>query len=94
MQIIVKAEGFFTLYNGLSASMFGVLHPLIYWPLYEKSKIYCKKHLDTANTDDPDKISDSLILISAISCKAVASACTYPHEVLRARMQDVRRYEN
>jgi len=73
--------------------MIGVMHPLIYFPLYEKSKIYYKKHWDIANTD-PDTLSSRFVLISAISCKAITSACTYPHEVIRARMQDARRYEN
>ena len=32
-------------------------------------------------------------MVSAVSCKAATSAITYPHEVLRARMQDIRSYE-
>jgi len=72
--------------------MFGVAHPLIYFPLYEKSKIYFKKNWDSDNTD-PDGLSSRFVLISAISCKAVTSAATYPHEILRARMQDFRKYE-
>ena len=40
MWMIQQREGVKALYQGLSASMIGVLHPLIYFPLYEKSKIY------------------------------------------------------
>jgi hypothetical protein len=40
MQIIAQREGVIALYQGLAASAVGVLHPLIYFPLYEKSKIY------------------------------------------------------
>ena len=40
MYQIGQREGMIALYQGLSASMIGVLHPLIYFPLYEKSKIY------------------------------------------------------
>ena len=72
--------------------MFGVSHPLIYFPLYEKSKIYFKRNWDRDNAD-PDSLSSRWVLISAITCKAITSACTYPHEVVRARMQDVRFYE-
>lgn len=92
MRIISQREGFFTLYNGLGASMLGVAHPLIYFPLYEKSKIYFKKHWDVDN-GDPDNLSSRYVLISAITCKAITSACTYPHEILRARCQDHRSYE-
>lgn len=82
-----------TLYNGLAASMMGLSHPLIYFPLYEKSKIYFKTRWDTQNPD-PDNLSSRFVLISAVTCKAITSACTYPHEVLRARMQDIRTYES
>ena len=44
MYIIVQREGIVSLYQGLTASMIGVLHPLIYFPLYEKSKIYFHKN--------------------------------------------------
>ena len=77
------------MYNGLSASMMGIAHPLIYFPLYEFAKIYFKSNWDTDNTD-PDTLSSKYVLVSAIACKAMASALTYPHEVLRARLHDVR----
>ena len=89
---IAQREGVLTLYNGLSASMLGVIHPLIYFPLYEKSKIYYKTYWDTDNKDT-DSLSSKFVVLSAITCKAATSACTYPHEVLRARMQDLRAYE-
>ncbi len=73
--------------------MLGVAHPLIYFPLYEKSKIYFKRNWDSSNQDDPDSLSSKYVLISAIMCKAITSAMTYPHEVLRARMHDIRKYE-
>lgn len=92
MRIIYQREGFLTLYNGLSASMIGVMHPLIYFPLYEKSKIYFKRNWDTDKAEE-EGLSSRYVLISAIFCKGVTSALTYPHEVLRARMQDVRGYE-
>lgn len=72
--------------------MLGIMHPLIYFPLYEKAKIYLKKNWDKSNPD-PDTLSSRFILISAVFCKAATSALTYPHEVIRARLQDVRGYE-
>ena len=52
MRIIAKNEGFFTLYQGLQPSMVGLMHPIIYFPLYEKSKIYFKQNWDTDNKKD------------------------------------------
>ena len=36
---LVKNQGFKALYNGLTPSLFGVLHPIIYFPLYENLKM-------------------------------------------------------
>ena len=72
--------------------MLGVTHPLIYFPLYEKSKIYLKKNWDSESSDK-DQLSWQYVMISAVACKGMTSAITYPHEVLRARMQDIRKYE-
>lgn len=72
--------------------MIGVSHPLIYFPLYEKSKIYFKENWDTQECD-PNKLSTRYILLSTVTCKAITSAITYPHEVVRARLQDFRKYE-
>lgn len=69
------------LYQGLSASMIGVLHPLIYFPLYEKSKIYFHKNFQ----DERKPLELKYVFVSAITCKALTSLLTYPHEVVRAR---------
>jgi hypothetical protein len=80
---IQQKEGVRALYQGLSASMIGVLHPLIYFPLYEKSKIYCLKNFQK---DQPDKqLESKYVFISAIICKSLTSLLTYPHEVVRSR---------
>ncbi len=36
---IIKNQGVKALYNGLAPSLFGVLHPIIYFPLYENLKM-------------------------------------------------------
>merc|ERR1712151_1152482 len=89
LRIIQKQEGVLALYQGLTASMFGVVHPLIYFPLYEKTKIYFKENWEP----NSEHLSSGYIAISACSMKTVTSALTYPHEVLRARMHDRRSYE-
>jgi hypothetical protein len=62
--------------------MVGVIHPLIYFPLYEKSKIYLKNNVQ-ANAEA--SIELKYVFVSAIFCKAFTSMITYPHEVVRAR---------
>ena len=72
--------------------MIGISHPLIYFPLYEFAKLYFKSNWDTDNPDRDD-LSSKYVLVSAVLCKAIASAFTYPHEVLRARLHDTRKNE-
>jgi solute carrier family 25 (mitochondrial folate transporter), member 32 len=87
---IQQNEGAMALYSGLSASFLGLMHPLLYFPLYEKSKIY---FMENYEDKDRDSLSPKYVLISACSCKALTSLLTYPHEVIRSRQQDARRYE-
>lgn len=68
--------------------MLGLMHPLIYFPLYEKSKLYFKRNWDTDNKSDT--LSTKYIMLSATTCKGITSVLTYPHEVIRSRMQDAR----
>lgn len=90
MYQIGHQEGIPALYQGLSASMIGVLHPLIYFPLYEKSKIYFHNEWQA---DSKKPLELRYVFVSAISCKALTSLLTYPHEVVRARQQNTRRHE-
>lgn len=69
--------------------MLGLIHPMIYFPLYEKSKLYFKNNWDP----DSEALKSRYVVISACSSKALASSFTYPHEVIRARLQDRRSYE-
>ena len=79
---IVKSEGLSALFKGVSASMLGIIHPLVFFPMYEKLKIHFKQTYDS----DKDKLSNKFILASSIISKVTASFCCYPHEVLRARL--------
>lgn len=81
---IVKNEGLIALYKGLTASFLGLSHVAIQFPLYEKLKKLARQR----NPSGREGVSD--LLIASIGSKAVASTATYPHEVLRSRMQDSR----
>jgi len=81
---IYQNEGFTALYKGLGASFLGLSHVAIQFPLYE----HLKKLSRSRRADNKESLLD--ILASSITAKLVASTITYPHEVLRARLQDAR----
>ena len=79
---ITKTEGFRALYKGFSATMIGVIHPIVFFPLYEKLKIHCKETYEK----DQENLSSKFVVASSITSKLIASAISYPHEVLRSRL--------
>lgn len=78
-------EGFGVFYSGLIPSLFGLLHVGIHFPVYEYLKDVLK-----CNINDKDKKPEGallkLIIASTVS-KMTASTITYPHEILRTRLQ-------
>ena len=64
--------------------MIGVLHPLVFFPTYEHMKIHFKNNFEEKGAK---KLSTKYILMSSVLSKLVSSVVSYPHEVLRARMQ-------
>ena len=82
MKLIFKDEGFLSLYKGFIPSIFGISHVMIQFPLYE----YFKKETGS------DKISS--ILLASFASKIIASSITYPHEVIRTRIQNTFHKQN
>ncbi|WVQ85796.1 hypothetical protein IAT38_007964 [Cryptococcus sp. DSM 104549] len=83
---IYKNEGLGAFYKGLLPSLMGVSHVAVQFPLYEKAKTWA----DSSNGDmsgDHKSLSPSTILVCSAFSKMVASLATYPHEVLRTRIQ-------
>ena len=77
MKDIVKNEGFFALYRGISTSIFSVIHVAVYFPLYEYMKdLVLQDHIPTFFG----------ILLSSWIPKIIASGLSYPYELLRARL--------
>ena len=74
---IISKEGFLSLYRGFTASVFGISHVAVYFPLYDM----CKDRF--AHDKEPQ-------LLQVLSCslipKIIASAVSYPHEVMRSRL--------
>lgn len=71
-------------WRGLTASLLGLSHVAIQFPVYERLKIEARKR----SPDNKERPID-LIFASGMS-KLCASSITYPHEVIRSRMMDSR----
>jgi solute carrier family 25 folate transporter 32 len=54
---------------------------LVFFPCYEKLKIYFKAQ------SGQEKLSSFYILLATFISKTLASTLSYPHEVVRARIQ-------
>jgi len=75
-QAIMEKESMRGFFKGLSASIVGVAHIGIQFPLYEALK----------RVDLTQSTAVNVAVASTLS-KIVASSVTYPHEVVRTRMQ-------
>lgn len=84
------AEGIGAFYSGLRASFLGLSHVAVQFPAYE----YLKRKFTGKGMGVPGNGSpvDLLGIISAsVLSKVVASSASYPHEVVRTRLQTQRR---
>ncbi|KAF5358985.1 hypothetical protein D9758_004835 [Tetrapyrgos nigripes] len=81
---IYRTEGIRAFYRGLLPSLLGIAHVAVQFPLYEQLKLWAK------GDSEEDLPGQSILLCSAIA-KMVASIATYPHEVVRTRLQTQRR---
>jgi len=79
---ICNEEGVKSLSKGLLASYMGLAHCVILFPLYEQ----LKERL----ADSEGQLSTKSLLIASNISKIVATTLTYPHIVVRARLQDSR----
>lgn len=78
---IYRSEGLRGFYKGLLPSLFGVSHVAVQFPLYEAFKSLARERIGG------EELAASTILLCSSSAKMIASVTTYPHEVLRTRLQ-------
>ncbi|KAF7291674.1 Mitochondrial NAD transporter [Mycena chlorophos] len=81
---IYRSEGISAFYRGLVPSLLGISHVVVQFPLYEQLKLWAQ-----GNSQVPAS-TGSILLCSAVA-KMTASVVTYPHEVVRTRLQTQRR---
>lgn len=75
-------EGIFSFYAGLGPALLGLLHVAVQFPLYEELK-----KVFNVNDDIPKLHQCPQILAASVIAKICASSITYPHEVIRTRIQ-------
>jgi solute carrier family 25 folate transporter 32 len=85
-----RVEGFRSFYSGLTPALLGLSHVAIQFPLYEYLKMGFTGY---SIGEHPDTGSSHWIGISCATflSKVCASTITYPHEVLRTRLQTQQR---
>jgi solute carrier family 25 folate transporter 32 len=84
---IYAEGGLSAFWRGLTASLIGLSHVAIQFPVYE----FLKAEARSRNYDGKERPID-LLLASGLS-KICGSLVSYPHEVLRSRMMDARGVE-
>ncbi|KAJ7712450.1 mitochondrial NAD transporter [Mycena metata] len=81
---IYRSEGIRAFYRGLVPSLLGIAHVAVQFPLYEQLKLW-------AHAGSQAPLSNQSILLCSAVAKMTASVATYPHEVVRTRLQTQRR---
>jgi solute carrier family 25 folate transporter 32 len=75
--MMIRDEGVKSLFKGFGASVLGLVHVALYFPLYENLKLLFEKRRTKMHPSD--------YFICSIISKFVAASLAYPHVVVRTR---------
>lgn len=81
---LYQEGGILIFWRGMSASLFGLSHVAVQFPIYE----WLKRHFQGGSDERP--CTNVELLLASGASKMCASLLTYPHEVLRSRVMDSR----
>ncbi|KAG4304140.1 hypothetical protein PORY_002504 [Pneumocystis oryctolagi] len=84
-----KFEGILSFYKGLIPSLIGITHVAVQFPLYEFFKDIF--YVNVLNSDQSLWVR---VILSSLISKMIASSITYPHEVIRTRLQTQKHYND
>ena len=87
-----RYEGLKSFYSGLTPALLGLTHVAVQFPLYEVFKARFTGIAPGENATQEDQSKHFLGLsLSIFLSKVIASTATYPHEVVRTRLQTQQR---
>ncbi|EXJ79640.1 hypothetical protein A1O3_07919 [Capronia epimyces CBS 606.96] len=81
LRSIYRTEGVRGFFHGITPSLVGVSHGALYFVAYEKLKFWRRQSQKT------DKLSNMDTLMTSSLSKIFAGLLTYPHQLVRARLQ-------
>jgi solute carrier family 25 (mitochondrial folate transporter), member 32 len=84
MRSVVRSDGFMGFYRGLGPAILLCSHGAIQMMVYEEFKSWRRKQLSHQALKH---LPQTDALLTGAAAKLVASACTYPLQVVRSRMQ-------
>ncbi|KAH8821136.1 mitochondrial folate transporter-like protein/carrier [Xylogone sp. PMI_703] len=86
-----RTEGFLSFYSGLTPALLGLTHVAVQFPAYE----YLKTKFTGRGMGTPGEVDEQShwlgVLSASVISKVMASSATYPHEVIRTRLQTQQR---
>ncbi|KAK3392193.1 mitochondrial carrier domain-containing protein [Sordaria brevicollis] len=85
-------EGILSFYSGLTPALLGLTHVAVQFPAYEFLKTkFTGQGMGGAASDQNGKQSFLGTFAASVLSKILASSATYPHEVIRTRLQTQRK---